>query len=369
MTRTALRHVVDLVGTPAQDSGWRVGLEMIEGGTGRLRANSEIDVDDPGVEFHAGDILFGKLRPYLAKVWLADRSGGAVGDIHVYRPNPYSDARFLAYAILDDTFIHQVAASTHGAKMPRASWNTIKQIQVPAPPLAQQRRIANFLDRETAQVDKLIKKQESLIEQLRDRKTAAVLLATQNWGGYKFTPTRCRFLCNVETGSGDTINSVEEGSYPFYVRSDTPVRSDEWEFDGPAVLTAGDGAGVGKVFHLVDGRFMAHQRVYVMRDFKWVLPSYFYYAFSARFAEVALDGSAKSTVDSVRRAMITDLVLPIPEVPVQEEVVHHLDGKMESIDQLISKAEQFIELAQERRAALITAAVTGQLDITSKEAA
>ena len=94
---------------------------------------------------------------------------------------------------------------------------------------------------------------------------------------------RGRHLVQIRTGSGDTIDAVPDGEYPFYVRSDQPLRSDRWEFDTTAVLTAGDGAGVAKVFHLATGRFMAHQRVYVLDGFQGVTAKYFYYVFSNLF--------------------------------------------------------------------------------------
>lgn len=104
---------------------------------------------------------------------------------------------------------------------------------------------------------------------------------------------RARHLVQIRTGSGDTVDADPEGGFPFYVRSDKALLSDKWEFDTTAVLTAGDGAGVAKVFHLVFGRFMAHQRVYVLDDFRRVTPVFFYYAFSNLFHLMALDGSAK----------------------------------------------------------------------------
>ncbi len=121
-----------------------------------------------------------------------------------------------------------------------------------------------------------------------------------------WTTSRARYLCDVGTGSGDTIDAEPDADYPFFVRSQTPLASDIYEFDCEAVLTAGDG-GVGEVFHHVDGKFLAHQRVYVLRNFRGVQPRFFFYYFSALFGLMARDGSAKTTVDSVRRWMITDM--------------------------------------------------------------
>src|SRR5690242_20620576 len=83
----------------------------------------------------------------------------------------------------------------------------------------------------------------------------------------EWSVSRARYLCTIGTGSGDTIDAVPDGPYPFIVRSQKPLASDSFEFDCEAVLTAGDG-GVGEVFHHIKGRFLAHQRVYVLRDFR-----------------------------------------------------------------------------------------------------
>ena len=69
----------------------------------------------------------------------------------------------------------------------------------------------------------------------------------------------------------DTIDKQDDGKYPLYVRSQTVERTDKWSFDGEAVLTAGDGVGVGKVFHYANGKFGYHQRVYKFSDFRDVL--------------------------------------------------------------------------------------------------
>lgn len=163
---------------------------------------------------------------------------------------------------------------------------------------------------------------------------------------------RARHVVRIRTGSGDTVDAEPDGEYPFYVRSDQPLRSTRWEFDTTAVLTAGDGAGVAKVFHLVDGRFMAHQRVYVLDGFKRMTPRFFYYAFSSMFHLMALDGSAKSTVDSVRRHMIADMPLPLPSAEEQESIVRFLDHETAQIDELIAAQERLVELLKERRDAV-----------------
>ena len=159
------------------------------------------------------------------------------------------------------------------------------------------------------------------------------------------------------------MDAEPNGEFPFYVRSDTPLLSGNWEFDTIAVLTAGDGAGVAKVFHLVEGRFMAHQRVYVLDDFRRVTPRFFYYAFSNLFHLMALDGSAKSTVDSVRRLMIADMPFAIPPLNEQRAIVDYLDRETARLDLLIEEQLRLIDMLRERRTAVVAHATSQGSDV------
>lgn len=171
-----------------------------------------------------------------------------------------------------------------------------------------------------------------------------------------------RYLCDIQTGDKDTVDSRPNGKFPFYVRSQTIERINSWSFDGEAVLTAGDGAGVGKVFHYVTGKFDAHQRVYVFNHFRRVYGRYFHYYFANLFARVALDGGAKSTVDSLRRPVLASFPVVFPSENHQRRIVHFLDRETAKIDALIAKQEQLIATLREDRAATITQAATKGLD-------
>ena len=171
--------------------------------------------------------------------------------------------------------------------------------------------------------------------------------------------TRLRFICDVATGSGDTQDAEPDGEYDFYVRSPKPLRSTGFTFNTEAVLTAGDGA-VGEVFHHVRGKFHAHQRVYVLTNFHGVFPRYFFYYFSSFFRLMAQDGSARTTVDSVRRWMLTDMPFVLPPVDEQRAIVDYLDHETAQIDALVAKQEELIRHLEERRLAVITStALTG----------
>jgi len=133
----------------------KVALENIEGKTGRFIPTDSAFAGN-GVEFKKGDILFGKLRPYLAKVYLAEFGGNAVGDIFVYRPKRTAASYFSLYLMLSDRYIDVINSSTAGAKMPRVSSNFIASLPVAIPSIEEQKEIANYLDTKTAQIERKI---------------------------------------------------------------------------------------------------------------------------------------------------------------------------------------------------------------------
>lgn len=147
-------------------------------------------------------------------------------------------------------------------------------------------------------------------------------------------------ICHISTGTGDTKDAVPNGLFPFFVRSKKVERINDFEFEGEAVLTAGDGVGTGKVFHYVDGRFKAHQRVYVLNNFQNFDARFFYYYFSSAFLDEVEKYTAKSSVDSVRRPMIANMRIPRPRLPEQRaiaEVLSGFDEHLANLDELIAK--------------------------------
>ncbi len=169
---------------------------------------------------------------------------------------------------------------------------------------------------------------------------------------------KLKYLCKVTTGSKDTVNAVEDGKYPFFVRSQTVERINSIGADCEAVLTAGDGVGVGKVYHYYKGKFDFHQRVYMLYDFGAVTGRFVYYHLSSNFYKVALEGNAKSTVDSLRLPQFLNFEFSLPTVKEQNHVVDFLDNETAQIDILITKQEKLIELLKEKRQAVISHAVT-----------
>ncbi len=150
-----------------------VALENIESWSGRFLA-TDTEFQGEGTAFEQGDVLFGKLRPYLAKVLLAESSGEAVGDFHVLRPATGVVPRFAQYQLLSREFIGVVDGSTFGSKMPRASWEFLANLPLVLPDAEEQSAIAAFLDRETRKIDALIAEQEKLLTLLAEKRQATI---------------------------------------------------------------------------------------------------------------------------------------------------------------------------------------------------
>jgi len=146
---------------------------------------------------------------------------------------------------------------------------------------------------------------------------------------------------NVNTGSKNTQDKIDGGHYPFYVRSQNVENIDTYSFDCEAVLTAGDGVGTGKIFHHINGKFEVHQRVYIMNGFGERLDGkYFFYYFSNNFYNRIMQMTAKSSVDSVRKEMITEMQITIPSLPEQTAiatVLSDMDEYILSLERLIAK--------------------------------
>lgn len=147
-------------------------------------------------------------------------------------------------------------------------------------------------------------------------------------------------LVDISTGCRDTQDNKPSGKFPFFVRSPIVERIDVADYDCEAVLTAGDGVGTGKVFHYINGKFAAHQRVYVMNNFRDIDGKYFYYYFSKNFINEVEKYTAKSSVDSIRRAMIADMQFPHPDLPEQKEIVDVLSAFDTYIDDLAELIEK-----------------------------
>lgn len=302
------------------------------------------------------------------------------------RPADGVDSRYLTYTL---EAMYQTGIATCCIKQTTGLQNLDSTAYLttatPRPPSDIQSSIADVLDAETGRIDSLIDRKQRFIDLLLEKRTALITHAVTKgldpdvdmkdsgvpWIGdipAHWSVMRLRHLCDVSTGGRDTVDADPDAAYPFFVRSQTVERIDTYSFDGEAVLTAGDGAGVAKVFHYFVGKFDYHQRVYAFTRFRHVSGHFFFHFIRENFFKVALDGAAKSTVDSLRRPMILDFWMTVPPGTEQAAVVEYVHRESSQMDALIEKTRHSIDLLREYRAALISAAVTGQIDIPVTDA-
>ena len=175
-------------------------------------------------------------------------------------------------------------------------------------------------------------------------------LRFKNAEGAEFTSWVTSFIgdeCKITTGNKDTQNKIDGGKYPFFVRSQTVERINTYSKDCEAILTSGDGVGVGKNYHYINGKFDFHQRVYCLYDFSnQLLGKYLYIYFSNYFFDRVKRLSAKNSVDSVRMDMISKMEIKLPSLVEQTKIASFLSAVDEKISQLTQKHQLLSQYKQ-----------------------
>ena len=165
-----LKRCCSLIRTKASNNQVnRISLENIVSWKGSFAKTDSI-YEGNGILYKKGDILFGKLRPYLAKVLLAESEGEALGDFWVMRPNDFVLPNYVKFIFLCYSLIELIDSTTYGAKMPRADWNANSKTLIPIPPIAVQHKICEYIDQMIDYTNSVISKNEHRISLLRERK-------------------------------------------------------------------------------------------------------------------------------------------------------------------------------------------------------
>ena len=363
-----------------------IGLEQLESWTGRLSSVELQQRPEGGANvFTKEDVLFGKLRPYLAKGWVADRTGFCTTECLVLQPLD-TDPRFLNYSLLTSEFVEAVNGSTYGSKMPRADWAFIGSVKVPCPPRSVQQRIANFLDEQTARIDALIAEKRALIARLQEWRQA--WLSEALFQGAKYRETRLKFCLRASLQYGATESGDPEASGPRYIRI-TDIRMDGTLTDEDAkylteeqaspyilededVLFARSGATVGKSFVYLQEMGRCAYAGYLIRaklDKTLLLPRYLRLLTETHQYWAYLRGAeTQSTIQNASAEKYTNFAFPLPPVSVQKDVTNRLDVQIKRVEELVTHATAHTERLSEYRSSLISAAVTGQLNVDDFQA-
>lgn len=155
-------------------------------------------------------------------------------------------------------------------------------------------------------------------------------------------------VAEIKTGSRNHQDSVDNGKYPFFVRSEKVERLNEYDFDTKAILVPGDGR-IGEIFHYYDGKFALHQRVYKVDNFKEVNPLYLLNLFKYKFKKHALRLNAQGTVPSLRLPMFTNWNILIPNLNEQQKIGLFF----QQLDSLIALHQRKLEHLQEQKKGLL----------------
>lgn len=371
------KHMFSLITENVSDSSLpKIALENIESWTGKY-IETDSDFMGDGVEFKKDDILFGKLRPYLAKVYKAQFAGQAVGDIYVFRGNKEQIPEYLKYLLLSYPFISVVDGSTYGAKMPRANWDFISHLVLPCPPKTEQVTIAAYLDHKVGQIDATISEKEKMLEDLKAYRSAIISEAVtkgldknvemknsgiewcreipKHWNVQKI-----KFLSNMLSGTNLTSEQIlEEGLYPVYGGNGIRGYYNDFNTEGTRVLVGRQGALCGNV-NLASGKFWATEHAVVCH------PIHYYDSdwFSALLETMNLNQYSQSAAQpglSVEK--IKNLSIPIPPITEQVRIGVFIKKQKELISSSLCEIESQINDLKSYKSTLITEAVTGKIDL------
>lgn len=289
------------------------------------------------------------------------------------------DRRFLYYVLLSDEFWMWFNYTNSGAStILHLYQNVFDEFTFTFPQKNEQQKIADFLDKKTAQLDKVKVLLEEQIQKLKDYR-ASLIYETVTKGLDKTVPMkdsgidwigqvpegwgveRLKYLVEISTGTSNTQDrTVESEGYPFFVRSQNVEKLPTYTHDTEAILTAGDGVGVGKVFHYYKGKFTAHQRVYILSNFKNIESKFLFYYVSINLKNEVSLGGAKSTVDSIRMPMLSNFMVSIPSSTEQHNISNYLDCEIKRIQAMIEIKQNQIENIDKQRQTLIYDYVTGK---------
>lgn len=316
------------------------------------------------LDLRAGDVVIveGGAGYGRSAVLEADLPGwGFQNSIIRVRPRPeQADARFLSYALRSAQDRGEVDLVVNTATIPHFTAEKVSRFGLPMPTASEQRRIADYLDRETVTIDALIEKQRSLVDGFRERRGAAVEHAIYGANAEMQRLGRC-----MVTRSGEVPTIDDGGDIPVY-GAGRLLGWAQWSNAQPGELVVGRVGSVGSLRLLGSDAWVSDNAIVCRWDDTRVDPRYGYYAMSLVDMSELASGTAMPLLTASR---LKKQSVPVPPLDEQRAIADRLDRETAKIDALIAKAERFIELAQERRAALITAAVTGQLEIPAEETA
>ena len=272
---------------------------------------------------------------------------------HVLRPKPSVDARFLTEFL--ESLNYEKFNS--GTAQPKLNKQAVANLAITFPSsIEEQSLIADAL----SDTDTLIDSLEQLLTKKRQIKQGAMqelLTGKRRLPGFvgDWTCAPLGELARIKTGSMNNQDKVEDGEFPFFVRSQSVERIDTYTHDCEAILIPGEG-GIGSIFHYFHGRFALHQRVYGITDFsESVLGRFVYFFMRVFFGPHAMENSVKATVDSLRLPTFMTFEVRLPPTVAEQtaivEVLSDLEVNIAALEERLTKARA---LKQAMAQALLT---------------
>lgn len=310
---------------------------------------------------------------------------------------------YFHWLLKADAYIQELRSTTDQLRDGQSiKYSTFSKIPLPLPPLDEQRAIADYLDRETAQIDALVAKQEELIRRLEERRLAVIttsvltglrdeesgehevsrwgsslavepwlVRAPRSWGIERFKNV-CMPRAERNVAGTEVMLSLTVKGY-LLDRSSMAIQQNASDSSIPRYFVACPNDLVVNPMWLIGGAIgVSDKRGAVSPDYRVfqideVLDPWYLHAVlrsAPYFDQYTLYTRSNTTFDRrIKQNDLDNLPLPIPPIDEQREIVERIDEQTSRIDTLIAKAEEHIALAKERRSALITAAVTGQFDV------
>ncbi|MBB4907073.1 restriction endonuclease subunit S [Actinophytocola algeriensis] len=361
----------------------------IESNTGRIVSVETADeqgADSGKYLVKQGQIVYSKIRPALNKAVIAETQALCSADMYAMSFSDRVEPRFALYYLLARPFHTFATIISTRVKMPKVNREELADAPWLVPPLDEQRAIADYLDRETARIDTLIEEQQRLIEMLRERRrvlaTRAVCfgvdedvelrdsgdpvvgLVPRHW-----TVKAVRYWLESLDGRRIPLSGEERadrrGDFDYYGASGVIDRVNDYLFDEPLVLVSEDGANLlmrsTPIAFAAKGRYWVNNHAHVLRPLSDGDVDFWAQRLEALDVTTVVSGAAQPKLTA--GALMGLRVSAPDDVDEQRRIAAYLAKQTSKIDTLITESELFVELSRERRAALITAAVTGQIDV------
>ena len=262
----------------------------------------------------------------------------------------YLNNHYLKNYFESDFFVQQYFGIMSQSTRNQVPITTQRKLNIAVPNIQEQTKIASFLSAVDEKISQLTQKHELLSQYKQGmmQKLFSQQLRFKADDGSEFGEWENSYIgneCKITTGNKDTQNKVDDGLYPFFVRSQTVEKINSYSMDCEAILTSGDGVGVGKNYHYMNGKFDFHQRVYCLYEFsERLIGRYLYIYFSNYFYDRVKRLSAKNSVDSVRMDMISKMEIKLPCLEEQTKIANFLsaiDKKIEVVAQQIEQAKMW----------------------------